>query len=59
MYSIICLSVGGYGTTDINLHNFHVSVSSVGCMFAACVYVDVTYLSVGMGLQVLNCFCCC
>ena len=51
MYSIVCLSVGGYGTTDIKLHNFHVSGSSVGCMFAAWIYVDMTYLSVGMGPQ--------
>ena len=51
MYLFKYISVGGYGTTDIKLDNFHVLGSSVGCMSATCIYVDMTYLSVGMGPQ--------
>ena len=49
--SFLCLSVGGYGTTDIKLHNFVVPVLVQGVCLFVCVYVSMNYLSVGMGPQ--------
>ena len=49
--SLICLSVCGCGTTDIKLLNFVVQVLVYGVGLFVCVYVSMTYLSVGMGPQ--------
>ena len=49
--SFICLSVGGYGTTEIKLLNFVVQVLVQGVCLFVCVYVSMTYLSVVMGPQ--------
>ena len=47
------LTVGGYGTTDIKLLNFVVQVIVQGVCVSVCVciYVSMTYMSVGMGPQ--------
>ena len=42
----ICLSVGGYETTDIKLHNFRALGSSVGRV-SACVCIGYYDLSIG------------
>ena len=49
----ICLFVCGYMTTDLKLHNFRGSSSSVGHgMYPfACVYIGMTYQSVNIRPQ--------
>ena len=60
IYNFICLSVDGYGTTDIKLRNFRVSGSSVGRV-STCVCICWYDLSVGgygiTDIKLVNFFC--